>query len=55
MAEAEEVSRAPLTPSTAENWKFIVVVDETPECNNAIRFAALRAAKTNGGVKLLYD
>ena len=54
MAEAGAVSRAPLTPSTAENWKFIVVVDETPECNNAIRFAALRAAKTNGGVKLLY-
>ncbi len=39
---------------TAAFWKFLVVVDETPECNNAIRFAALRAAKTNGGVTLLY-
>lgn len=45
---------ATLTPSTAENWKFLVIVDDTPECDNALRFAALRAAKTNGGVCLLY-
>ena len=40
--------------STASNWKFLVIVDDTPECDNALRFAALRAAKTNGGVCLLY-
>ena len=45
---------APLPGSTAENWRFLVIVDDTPECDNALRFAALRAAKTNGGVTLLY-
>ena len=34
--------------------KFLVVVDETPECMNAMRFAARRAQKTGGGVILLY-
>lgn len=34
--------------------KFLVVVDETPECMNAMRFAARRAAKTGGGVMMLY-
>lgn len=33
--------------------KFLVVLDDTPECLNAMRFAALRAAKTGGGVELL--
>ncbi len=34
--------------------KFLVVVDDTPECGNAIRFAARRAQHTGGGVVLLY-
>lgn len=34
--------------------KFLVVVDETPECMNAMRFAARRAQHTGGGVVLLY-
>ncbi len=34
--------------------KFLVVVDQTPECMNALRFAARRAAKTQGGVTMLY-
>lgn len=34
--------------------KFLVVVDETPECAQAMRFAARRAQKTGGGVTLLY-
>ena len=34
--------------------KFLVVVDSTPECMNALRFAARRAAKTNGGVVMIY-
>ena len=34
--------------------KFMVVVDETPECMNALRFAARRAQKTGGGVVMLY-
>lgn len=32
----------------------MIVVDETPECANALRFAARRAAKTGGGVVMLY-
>lgn len=34
--------------------KFLVVVDETPECENALAFAASRAKRTNGMVSLLY-
>jgi nucleotide-binding universal stress UspA family protein len=33
--------------------KFLVVVDESPECRLALRFAAKRARKTGGGVALL--
>lgn len=34
--------------------KFMVVVDATPECSNAIRFATRRAESTGGGVVMLY-
>lgn len=34
--------------------KFMIVVDDTPECMNALRFAARRASKTGGGVVMLY-
>jgi nucleotide-binding universal stress UspA family protein len=34
--------------------KFLVVVDETPECAQAMRFAARRAQKTEGKVTMLY-
>ena len=34
--------------------KFMVVVDETPECSQAMRFAARRAQNTGGGVVMLY-
>ena len=33
--------------------KFLVVLDDTRECLNAMRFAALRAAHTGGGVQVL--
>ncbi|RMD95056.1 MAG: universal stress protein [Alphaproteobacteria bacterium] len=33
--------------------KFLVVLDDSRECLNAMRFAALRAAKTGGGVQIL--
>lgn len=33
--------------------KFLVVLDDTRECLNAMRFAAMRAAKTGGGVVIL--
>ena len=34
--------------------KFLVVVDQTPECKVALRFAARRAQHTGGIVTLLY-
>ncbi len=33
--------------------KFLVVLDETRECLNAMRFAAMRAAHSGGGVVIL--
>jgi nucleotide-binding universal stress UspA family protein len=33
--------------------KFMVVLDDTRECLNAMRFAALRASHTGGGVLIL--
>ncbi|HBQ36523.1 MAG TPA: universal stress protein [Rhodobacteraceae bacterium] len=33
--------------------KFLVVLDESRECLNAMRFAAMRAAHTGGGVEVL--
>jgi nucleotide-binding universal stress UspA family protein len=33
--------------------KFLVVVDDTPECHLALRFAARRAKHTGGGLTLL--
>jgi nucleotide-binding universal stress UspA family protein len=34
--------------------KFLVIIDETPECMNAVRFAARRAQKTGGGLQMLF-
>ncbi|HLS18203.1 MAG TPA: universal stress protein [Paracoccaceae bacterium] len=34
--------------------KWLVIVDDTPECMNAMRYAARRAQKTGGGIVLLY-
>lgn len=33
--------------------KFLVVLDDSRECLNAIRYAAMRAARTQGGVEVL--
>ena len=33
--------------------KFLVVLDDTKECLNAMRFAAFRASHTGGGVQIL--
>lgn len=33
--------------------KFLVVLDDTRECLNAMRFAAMRAHNTGGGVEIL--
>ncbi len=33
--------------------KFLVIMDDSPEFLNALRFAAIRAKKTGGGVEIL--
>lgn len=33
--------------------KFMVILDDSRECLNAMRFAAMRAARTGGGVSIL--
>ncbi|MEM7471840.1 MAG: universal stress protein [Pseudomonadota bacterium] len=33
--------------------KFLVVLDDSKECLNAMRFATMRAARTGGGVEVL--
>lgn len=39
--------------STSNRRKFLVIVDDTPECHKALRFAWRRAKHTGGGVILL--
>ncbi|MBW7835312.1 MAG: universal stress protein [Sphingomonadales bacterium] len=52
------LERQPAIPKQAANgerlWKFLVVVDETPEFHTALRFASRRAAKIGGMVTLLF-
>ena len=40
--------------SSLTKRKFLCVVDDTPECRLALRFAFRRAARTEGGVVLLH-
>lgn len=42
-----------MSGATHRRKKFLVVVDDTPECRVALRFAALRARNVGGGVTLL--
>ena len=34
--------------------KFLVVIDNTPECSRAVAYAAKRAERTQGGLVMLY-
>ncbi len=43
-----------IAPRPETTRKFLVVVDDTPECRLALRYAARRALKTKGQVALLY-
>ena len=40
--------------NTSQRRSFLVVVDDTPECRVALRFASVRAKNTGGGVVLLH-
>jgi nucleotide-binding universal stress UspA family protein len=46
-------SAEPVRPSFARKRKFLCVVDNTPECHVALRFAARRAQHTGGRITLL--
>lgn len=43
-----------IVPRPDVTRKFLVVVDDTPECRLALRYAARRALKTKGMVALLF-
>ena len=40
--------------NASQRRSFLVVVDDTPECRVALRFASVRAKNTGGGVVLLH-
>jgi nucleotide-binding universal stress UspA family protein len=42
-----------LTPETEYKRKFLVLIDDTPECDRAVTFAAHRVKRTGGTVVLL--
>jgi len=39
---------------TGHSRKFLVIVDETPECDRALLYAAKRAERTGGTLTMLY-
>ena len=41
-------------PSRADERVFLVIVDESPEMRNALRYACRRAKRTGGRVAMLY-
>ena len=42
-----------MTPETEYKRKFLVLIDDTPECDRAVTFAAHRVKRTGGTVVLL--
>ena len=45
----------PCPPATGDTVlrKFLIILDDTPEMLNAMRYAAIRAAKTGGAIEML--
>ena len=52
--ETERARRKRQVFAEGHKRKFLVVVDETPECESALAFAASRALRTLGQLALLY-
>ncbi len=44
----------PASLAATDQRKFLVVADRSPECQNALRYAARRAAKTGSGLTILW-
>ena len=53
-AQAQKQRRKREVHAAGHKRKFLVVVDETPECESALAFAASRAQRTHGQLALLY-
>src|SRR6185437_3184952 len=53
-AEAPKPRKKRQVHAEGHKRKFLVVVDETPECESALAFAASRALRTQGQLALLY-
>ncbi|MEM6617311.1 MAG: universal stress protein [Pseudomonadota bacterium] len=47
------MSRIRRSSEAGHTRKFLVVVDKTPECERALKFAARRAAHSGGGLTIL--
>lgn len=43
-----------LARETGHKRKFLAIIDDTPECERAVAYAARRAKNTNGSLILLY-
>lgn len=43
-----------LSREAGHRRKFLAIIDDTPECERAVAYAARRAKSTNGAVVLLY-
>jgi nucleotide-binding universal stress UspA family protein len=54
MAETEPTEAKPADATPGPGRVFLVVVDDTPELKTAIRYACIRAKKTNGRVAMLH-
>jgi nucleotide-binding universal stress UspA family protein len=50
---ANDQMEDPGSQPVTQRRKFLVIVDDTPECRLALRFASRRACNTRGGVMLL--
>jgi nucleotide-binding universal stress UspA family protein len=43
-----------LSRETGHRRKFLAIIDDTPECERAVAYAARRAQRTNGSLVLLF-
>jgi nucleotide-binding universal stress UspA family protein len=53
IAPGDDVAQTASPEGSVTMRKFLVVLDDTRECLNAMRFAAMRAASTEGGVEII--
>jgi nucleotide-binding universal stress UspA family protein len=53
IAPGDDVAQTASPEGSLTMRKFLVVLDDTRECLNAMRFAAMRAASTEGGVEII--